>query len=153
MSDITVTINMGSFPTQIAQFRRMDGLRTGLQVAALHLQGILATYPAESHRPQPFVTDKQRKAFFAMLAAGEIEVPYRRGMSPGSQKLGQSWTTRLDGLTATVGTAVGYGPIVQGVPQHQYHRVTGWRNIKDVADSEGDTAKNIVMDYVRQDFG
>lgn len=144
MSSIDIQINLGDLPSQISQWQRLDGVKLGLQVAAVYLQGKLAEYPPQSSRPQPFVSDKQRRGFFAKLKAGEIEVPYRRGSSPGSERLGQSWSTDVNGMSAVVGSGVSYGPLVQGTRQAQYHEVTGWQTVEDVGQAEAANVGRIV---------
>ena len=107
--------------------------------AVAHLHDKIAKYPAgNQHRPQPFKTDKSRRFFFAALKRGDIEVPYKRGSSPGSEKLGTSWTTKVsaDGRTGTVGNDTSYGRLVQGARQTAYHKKTGWETVQDVAKKE-----------------
>jgi hypothetical protein len=107
--------------------------KLGLKEGAIHLKGKFASYPKVSRRPQPFVSDKQRRGFFYHLNKGNIEVPYRRGMSPGSKRLGQSWTVqeRQGGLQQVIGTAVSYAKLVQDKEeQTAYHKVTGWKTVQ-----------------------
>jgi hypothetical protein len=89
------------------------------------------------------LNDKMRRGFFAKLKSGEIEVPYRRGQSPGSEKLGQSWTVRREnmGFRAIIGTNVSYAQLVQdSAKQTSYHRGTGWITTKQTALLYGDEA-------------
>ena len=148
-----VTIRLDGAAALIAKFTRLAQFREAaraLNAAALHVKGKIAQYPAESHRPQPFVSDKQRRGLFAKLRKGEIEVPYRRGASPGSQSLGRKWTiaSSNNGLTVTVGNNVSYGPLVQGEKQTGYHATTGWRTVEQVMDAERET----VVEYVSQEL-
>ena len=105
-----------------------------------HLQDKIAKYPlGNQHRLQPFPTDRSRRFFFAALRASDIEVPYRRGQSPGSEKLGTSWTTSVsaDGRTGRVGNDTTYGRLVQDRDrQTAYHKTTGWNTVQDVAKKE-----------------
>ena len=129
--------------TRLAQFREAS---KALQAAALHVKGKIAQYPAERHGPQPFKSDKSRRFFFWALREGKIEVPYRRGASPGSQSLGRKWTIASSngGLMVTIGNNVSYGPLVQGEKQTGYHATTGWRTVEQVMDAERET----VVEYV-----
>ena len=135
---------------KITTLEQMRQLAAAVKSAALHVKGKIAQYPAESHRPQPFVSDKQRRGFFAKLRKGKIDVPYRRGASPGSQSLGRKWTIASSngGLTVTVGNNVSYGPLVQGEKQTGYHATTGWRTVEQVMDAERET----VVEYVSQEL-
>lgn len=107
-----------------------------LEAGGLYLKGKLAVYPPQRRGKQPFKTDKQRKYFFFALKAGLIDVPYRRGMSPSSQRLSQRWDVQRSGLTVEVGTNVTYAPYVVGEKQSMYHKVTGWRTVEDVVRAE-----------------
>lgn len=129
--------------TRLAQFREAS---KALQAAALHVKGKIAQYPAERHGPQPFKSDKSRRFFFWALREGKIDVPYRRGASPGSQSLGRKWTIASSngGLMVTIGNNVSYGPLVQGEKQTGYHATTGWRTVEQVMDAERET----VVEYV-----
>ena len=117
-------------------------VKIGMASGAIHLKGKIAKPPPVSRRPQPFVSDKQRRGFFAKLRSGEIEVPYRRGISPGSERLGQRWTVQAKdgGLTWVVGSNASYGELVQARRmQTFYHKVTGWKTIEDVTEQEKNT--------------
>ena len=114
--------------------------RRPMTQSVAHLQRKIAKYPiGNQHRPQPFKTDKSRRYFFAALRSGDIEVPYKRGSSPGSEKLATSWTTNVsaDGRMGTVGNDASYGPLVQDkARQTAYHKATGWSTVQDVAKKE-----------------
>jgi len=133
---------------KITRLSQLAGVKAALRVAALHIKGKVARYPAASHRPQPFVSDKQRRGFFYHLKHGDIEVPYRRGTSPGSETLGRRWTTeaRNSGLTQVIGNNASYAQLVQG-PERQtaYHAATGWQTTAQVAEQEAP----VVIEYVR----
>lgn len=114
-------------------------IKTAIQAGGLYVKGKIAEYPPRSSRPQPFKTDKSRRFFFAALKDGRIDVPYRRGQSPGSEKLGQSWTVRMvdNGMTAEVGTNVSYAKLVQKEgEQSHYHKVTGWKTDEQIVKQE-----------------
>jgi len=108
-----------------------------LKAAAVEVKGEITKYPpgSNAHRPQPFKTAKQRAYFFWALKQGIIEVPYRRGQSPGSEDHGQSWTVKgmKQGLQQVIGSDTSYGPLLQD-PNRQaaYHAETGWKTTDDV---------------------
>ena len=136
-------IRIEGLPSLQKIIRDVGSLRpvvVGMKAGAIHLKGKIAKYPQVSRRPQPFVSNKQRRGFFAKLRSGEIEVPYRRGTSPGSERLGQSWTVKArdGGLTQVVGTDTTYGQLVQDrLKQTLYHKTTGWKTTEDVTEQEG----------------
>ena len=109
-------------------------LRTPMKKSLFHVQRRIAKTPTgNQHRPQPFKTDKSRRWFFWALKKGLIEVPYRRGQSPGSEKLTTSWLSQAamkisaNGQRGELGNDASYGPLVQDVKrQTAYHRKTGW---------------------------
>jgi len=136
--------------TNLAQFRKV---RAAIVVAGKHIRGKIAKYPGAHHEPaMPPATSwgaKQRRGFFAKLRSGEIEVPYRRGASPGSEKLGSKWTTQSAnaGMTAIVGNNTSYGRMVQDAEkQAVYHTAGNWPTIQDVTRDEGPT----VVQYIRE---
>ena len=134
--------------------RFQQAVSIGLTAGAEVLKGKIATYPASpGGRPQfphGFKSDRQRRFFFGALASGDIEVPWRRGQSDLSEKLGQSWSVQSLGWNAKqVGTSVSYAPFVQG-PEDQsaYHQATGWKTTRDVVEADG--AK--IADGVREEI-
>ena len=52
--------------------------------------------------------------------------------------LGASWWYRALGMKANVGNYADYAGYVQGEEQTTRHRITGWKNILDVASSQMD---------------
>ena len=133
------------------------GARVGLKAAALHVQGELKNTkpPASSaHRPQPFKTNKQRRGFFAKLRSGQIQVPYRRRMSPGSQDLTHSWTQRAEqrGMRQVVGTNVSYASFVQGPHQTSYHRKTGWKTESQILQAERSLIERHIMQSIEREM-
>jgi hypothetical protein len=141
---------------------RMQGAKTGLAVAAVHLQGQFARYPRRRKVAFSEIlsrSDEKRKAqlrgFFKRLKKGLIEVPYRRGLSPSSSKLGQSWTTQASngGFTQTVGTAAPYAPLVHSArKQTRFHKVTGWKTDEQIVKEQSSNLVRIVAQYIEQDI-
>lgn len=118
--------------------------KSGLKAGAFYLKGKFAVYPPVNRRSQPFVSDKQRRGFFYHLKQGNIEVPYRRGMSPGSEKHGQSWTVqdRQGGLQQVIGSDTSYGPLLQDQGrQTGYHKAGGWKTVQETVKVE---LKNVI---------
>lgn len=79
----------------------------------------LTTYPGQSRKPQPFVSDKQRRWFFAALQSGAITVPYRR-----TNTLARGWSKVRTTAGYTVINKVPYASLVQGETRDQarYHQ-------------------------------
>jgi len=114
----------------------LQAYRHGMQAAAEHVKGQVATYPRVRRGPQPFKTDKQRRGFFAKLKAGVIDVPYRRGISPSSQRLDTKWFVfMLSDLRASIVNSATYATLVHDRRhQSRYHQETGWKTAQDVAE-------------------
>lgn len=136
---------------RITTLEQMKKVKASIREAALFLKGKVSEYPPESHRPNWMLrgnsakAQRMRRGFFYHLKRGNIEVPYRRGQSPGSKKLGQSWTTRVDnqGFRAIIGTGVSYARMVQdSARQTSYHRHTGWITTNQVEKLYGRQAIN-----------
>ena len=121
------------FPQEVQQ-----GMQTGMSGGTEIVREGLAKYPARRLGVKvTFGSDRQRKGFFAKLHSGEIEVPYRRGMSPGSQRLGASWTKEVKTvgpaqIKGIVGTRASYAELVQGEQQTGMHAGTGWPTVDQV---------------------
>ena len=151
----TITTNAADLIKQFTTLAQFKHLKARLKSAALYIKGKIAKYPGgDAHRAQPFKTDKSRRWFFANLREGNIEVPYRRGTSPGSEALGRKWTTKAknSGFSYVVGNNVSYGPLVQGKRQARYHAQTGWKTVDQVAAEEEQTVKDYILDGIKQDL-
>jgi hypothetical protein len=152
MASITIT-GLSEQIARLARIERGDFAQSALDAAALYVKGKVAVYPAAKRLTRKavygssFKTDKQRRGFFAKLRSGEIEVPYRRGVSRGSQSLGRKWTIAARGIfTRVIGNNVSYGPLMQDRdhPQSRYAQAVGWQTIQDVAAREAANAQRLV---------
>jgi hypothetical protein len=146
--------------TTLAQLKSMAA---AVNAAAVHVKRKIATYPARVlGMPNPNLygnsakAAKMRRGFFARLREGKIDVPYRRGASPGSKTLGKKWniSTANAGLTATVGNNVSYGPLVQSdAKQTAYHAAVGWKTVEEVAEDERETVTDLLAQELERIVG
>ena len=141
---------------KLTSLEQMNRVKGAVKAAAIQLQGKIKEYPSASHRPNPLIRldPKVRRGFFYHLKHGDIEVPYRRGQSPSSEKLGQSWTVRTEngGWRGVVGTNVSYARLVQdSKKQSSYHRGTGWITTNQVKLLYGDQALDIIRQALKQE--
>ncbi len=129
---------------QVQSIRDVKRINDALLKGALYLKGKIATYPPKK-RPSrksvygtTFKSANQRRGFFAKLNAGAIDVPYRRGQSPGSETLGRRWTVASRGpTTIVIGNNASYARLVQSRDkQTKYHQVVGWQTAEDVTERE-----------------
>ena len=119
MTDAIRTEGDAALLVKLERLKSLQHARAGLLAGGKHIRSLMAEEPAERHVPQPFKTDKQRRGFFAKLRKGEIEVPYRRGRSPGAKGLSKSWHLDVedDGNRVVVSTNVPYARVVQDEDQ------------------------------------
>ncbi len=142
--------------TDVAKLRKVHA---GIKAGLLHLKGKLDKYPPRKHISIQSLggwkSDKQRKWFFANLRAGNIEVPYRRGASPGSEGLRSKWTikyskTKFEGWT---GNNASYARLVQGDKQTEMMKRIGWKTTETVAKEEVKRVQEYVFEAVRRSIG
>ena len=145
---------------KIDSLRKLKAVKDGLKAAGLHIKGKIAKYPRRKTvtiaQAGGWASDRQRRGFFAKLRSGEIEVPYRRGQSPGSQDLGQRWTIaeRDGGLTVIVGNNTDYGPFVQDKNrQTRMMKMKGWKTIQDVAEDETKEVVDLLQEQLVRMLG
>ena len=136
---------LGNLEKKINSLAQMKAVKAALQNAGTHVKGEMARYPQRKHitiqQVGGWASEKQRRWFFAALRSGEIDVPYRRGQSPGTEDLGQRWTvtTKDGGLTVVVGNNASYALYVQGDDkQSQMMKLIGWKTDKQVVEKEKD---------------
>lgn len=138
---------------KLDSIEQLKPIKATLKAAGVQIAGWLAEYPSVSRRPQPFKTAKQRKYFFAAMKKGEIEVPYRRGMSWKSERLGQRWAIeeQNDGLTVVVGNNASYARLTQDrEAQTKYHQATGWRTVQDAEETQVEPVLELAKYYMEQ---
>ena len=144
MPDTTISIKVigldkiiaafDQFPREIWKNMKQAGHESAMRVI-LPTEGLQKYPPGGPGAPQAQNwTDKQRRYFFWALNAGIIEVPYRRGQSPNSERLGTQWHARQTDLSMTLGNRASYAPYLHGrESQSPYMANRGWRKLWDVA--------------------
>lgn len=114
---------------------------------AAHVKSKLAEYPPRRYGPQPPWTMKQRIFLITSIREGTLQVPYKR-----TGNLGKRWTVafRDGGLTAAVGNnAPGAKWVQSAEDQSLYHKETGWKTDKQVAEEEAQAVKEILQRHIR----
>ena len=130
-----------------------DAFKAGLRSMAGYLRGKASVYPpTEGNRPpQPFVSEKQRRYFFAALRDGRIVLPYRRRGAGGGLASRWGQVEEDGGLTQVIGNDSAYAPFVIGhESQSLYMRSLGWRTTADVVEAEADNAWRTFVTGFRQ---
>lgn len=149
-----LTYNDGGLPAKITRLIQSDSLVRGLRAGALYLHGKLAYYPPVNRRPQAqFWTPAQRRGFFYHLKEGNIEVPYRRGSSPSSERMRERWVQKSTrgGYSQVLENNTSYGGLVIGSKQTEYHAQGGWRTAEDTVKDEAQEVVNIVANEIGRD--
>ncbi len=139
--------------TTMAQLRKVHA---GIRDAGMYLKGKMAIYPPRKHITIASLggwkSDKQRKWFFANLRKGTIDVPYRRGQSPGSEDLANKWTSKYDKnkFQAVVGNDASYARLVMGKKQTEMMKRIGWKKVDVIAKDETRKVQELMIDAVRR---
>lgn len=158
MSDNS-TIKIEGMDELLDKLKSLEDMRqfiAAMKAGAEHIKGTVDVYPPDivPREPMsPFWTDKQRRYFFAALKEGKIEVPYRRGTSPGSQMLNKKWTIGEEngGLTQIVGNNVTYGPfLMDETSQTPYMKRRGWKTIQTVVKEQTDRVVKFISDKLNE---
>lgn len=141
---------------------KLEMVGGALLAGGAHISGAMQVYPPAT-RPtrasvygQAFQSDRQRRFFFAAMRKGLIQVPYRRGQSPGSRNMKQGWTVAAsnNGLTVEIGNIAPYGPLVQGAgTQSRYMAAVGWRTEQAVLDREAPAVVELLHDAIEKAVG
>ena len=128
-------VSLGNVP--LLGQRITAGSRAGLQAAGLVVKGQAQIYPKVRRLKVDTSkwTAKQRRFFFAALRDGRIEVPYRRGLSPTSERLKQRWTSKVDasGKSVTVGNNSSYARQVYSKADQSWYHKGNWPTEEDIA--------------------
>jgi len=145
---------------RLKSLEQMRNVKNAIIEASYDLKDKIATYPPRSSRPNWMLKGNSERArrmragFFAKLRSGEIEVPYRRGASPGSERLGARWavSTENSGWRGVVGNNASYARLVQdSEKQTGYHRGTGWITTNQVVTLYGQAAVGKIMKALIQE--
>jgi hypothetical protein len=111
-----------------------EAMSATTNAAAAIGQDRIARYPRPS-RKKMVMTDKQRRGFFARFHSGEIEVPYRRGSSPGSETLGRRWHIRASGsINHVLTNDASYALLVHGAKDQAAYHAGNWQTDEGLAD-------------------
>ncbi len=144
MANITIKLEgFDELEKKLGEIGSRQALRPALDRSLALVQERLATYPRPPDsgaiaRMNLFVSDRQRRFFFAALRDGRIQVPYRR-----TGQLGRSWNSRVTGgLKGQVGTNRIGAPYVQGPDQAGVHQGR-WETVDDVARESGPEVERI----------
>ena len=137
-------------------------LMAGMEGAANIIRNDLKTAPrrptaAEGKAAFAAMSEKQRRWFFWALKKGKIEVPYRRGSSPGSEKLGASWTQKvrraMRGIEAIIGSNASYGPWVMDKANQARIHQGRWPTVQDVAKRRTNDMQKLLETVLRKAIG
>lgn len=144
---MSVVVNLGKVP--LIGGRITAGTRAGLEAAGLVVKGQAQIYPKVRVRKVDTSkwTVKQRRFFFAALRDGRIEVPYRRGLSPTSERLKQRWTSKVDasGKSVTVGNNASYAKVMYEKDSQAWYHKGNWPTTEDIAKKSASGAQKALL--------
>ena len=159
MPDAGVTVEIEGLDELIKKLGDLSKLRkvhAGIRTAAIHVKSKIAKYPPRKHIPISavggFASDNSRRWFFWALSKGKIEVPYRRGQSPGSEDLAAKWTSQYDRnrWEAKIGNNASYARLVMGDKQTAMMKKIGWKTVDKVAKEETKRVQEYVYEAVKR---
>jgi hypothetical protein len=105
----------------------------------------LEKYPAPRRAKMRFVSDKQRRFFFAALGRGTIQIPYQR-----TNRLKTGWVFIPDGAGGRITNRTLYAQYVVGVPGQAAIHQGWWRTEEQILQ---DAVKNRIDLFVDQTMG
>ena len=144
----SITVDVSEVVKKLDPAELEKALEIALGEGAKHIRNEARRYPPQSHKPMQWKSAKQRRWFFANLREGNIEVPYRRGQSPGSEKLGSSWNIRTENrggnIKAIIGTPASYAPYVMDERRQAAYHKGNWKTIQSIAKDQANTVKRFV---------
>jgi len=145
---------------KLEKIGKLEPVKAAIKAGGKYLKGRIARYPPRKHvsiqEVGGWASEKQRRWFFANLREGKIDVPYRRGISPGTERLGQKWTEQIrdGGFTVVVGNNVSYARFVQKPgEQTSMMKKIGWKTTVQVADEEARKVQNDVKNAIMKAIG
>lgn len=138
-----------------ADFKGGLGLLT--MVVGELIRNKVAVYPGPAASPVQWVSERQKRFYFAMRRAGGYAFKYTRHFDPMSQRLGPGWMVRREGeIGAAVVSHASYAPHVQNAERQQpMHAATGWITDREAVDKvrqSGDVTR-LLTDLARRLWG
>lgn len=147
---IGVRYDDGGLSRKVRSLRQGQGFKRGKKAALLYFRSKIAPYPPVSRRPAEWDSYFAMIEFFRKLSAGEITVPYQRGVSPESERLAQQWQIDEQGSDTVLSNNASYAGLVQGRQQIGYHKRTGWKTVNTVIHDESpEMIRIIVTEMIR----
>jgi len=100
-----------------------------------------------------FASEKQRRYVMAAIREGKIEVPYRRGMSPGSQRMSRSYRIIKAPGTVYLTNSASYNQYVIGDQQARIHEGR-WKTASTVAEDvmKSGLIEDVVGDIIKKHY-
>ena len=124
-----VTVDVSGVVGKMRSLAEMRGAQRAGQTAGSMVRQRAATYPPQSHKPQPLKTRRSQRFFFAALRDGRISVPYKRTL-----RLGAGWSVRIDGLNVTIFNNEPHAAIVQKAGAQSGYHLGHWSNEVQIAE-------------------
>jgi hypothetical protein len=143
---ITIRVDTAAVRRILAALASLDSEALRREIGdAVGRRAVIPTaqhYPSPSGKPQPFVSAKQRRAFFAKLRSGEISVPYSR---TGTLRAGWQQQGPFE-----VVNAVRYADLVQGAGRQAAYHAGTWDTETEIAQESERKAVGVAEQAVMQ---
>jgi hypothetical protein len=121
---------------QLDKANYFRALRGGIAAALRDARTVVEDTPPQIRKPvAKYWTPKQRRWFFAALREGRIDVPYRRGISPGSQRITGQWKDSIEagGTVGVLTNSVPYGKYLYDPAMQSKYHAGNWKNTEEMA--------------------
>lgn len=151
--NVTITLDHATLQRVLSALEELGGAPPADLVAlvgdAVARDGVMKrviNYPPMIRKAQPFVSDKQRRWFFANLRSGALSVPYER-----TYRLQRGWQPFRTSTGAEVRNDVPYAGMVMGSKgdQSSYFAGKSWLSIDRIArDVEAEDAPGLAAGAV-----
>lgn len=121
--------------SDLKKFDEVDLLSLRIAIGdAIAQEAILPMFranPFQTHAPQPFVSDKQRKYFFWALRSDRIEVPYKR---TGAINVLWEVTTMANGNTKVASKRKKAKYVIGERDEQSRYHAGNWLSVDEVAE-------------------
>ncbi len=140
---------------KIDNLRQLRRVKSSIQVAALYLRGIAATYPPATAANAPGSSPGDhwyQRGWGSKWVVRDGSVHGRQA----SENLGKSWTIRTTngGFRAIVGTDTSYAPWLQDRerPQVIWARSRGWRTVQQIEEDELSNVTEYLVNAITEEI-
>lgn len=146
MPVLRYTVQSDQAKTELQKIKQLEGARRGIQAAGLYTLGKVRWYPVQKKVKMQFVSEKQRRWFFAALREGLINIPYVR-----TYNLRNSWEVTYSSIRAVLTNKAKYAHWVMGEgTQTSMMKQIGWLTDKFILNRESPRIIQIISESIEK---